>query len=272
MSSLPSIAPLNGSNYGTWSVRSRGFLVSRRLQSAIDPPPENGQADPAAAAAIDEEARMLLLSLMDDVRLEQNMHFTTARELWQSLKTSYERGLPARRNALHRELNNIRLGKMTINTYMDTIKALQSQLNALGNTKTNDELVRIALDGLRDHKEYDIVVSLIEELDPVPDIGEVQSRLSTTEQKNRERGHSERPRDGESRAYLARSGNSNGNNSNNDARGCYVCGGPHQASKCYRRFGQPGWISSPEDGHRGQSSGGAHGRSGGAPPVKTLAF
>lgn len=276
MAAYPSIQPLTAENYDTWNVRARGALVSRRLQSAIEPPPVNGQVDPAAAATTDEEARMLLLSLMDDVRLGQNMHFTTARELWLSLKTSYERGLPARRNALHRELNSIKLGKMSIHLYMDTIKALHSKLNALGNTKTNEELVRIALDGLRDHREYDIVVSLIEELDPVPDIGEVQSKLANTEQKISERKAQERSRHGSGgdnvHAFAAHVPAHRNQSNGNNVKGCWVCGGAHTASTCYRRYGQPAWLSSPDDAFHNQGSGGAHGRSGGAPPVRTLAF
>jgi hypothetical protein len=76
----------------------------------------------------------------------------------------------------------------------------------VGNTKTNEEMVRIALDGLRNNRDYEIVVNLIEQLDPVPDISVVQSRLATTEQKILERKTEQSPRHGTGggdRAYAA---------------------------------------------------------------------
>lgn len=108
MSSAPaSFPPLGDSNYDTWSIRVRGALVARKLQAAIKP-----LARPAIAVdpAIDEEARFLLLQRMDDIRIRQNSMYGTAREMWEALKASYESGLPAKRSALHREINNIRLG------------------------------------------------------------------------------------------------------------------------------------------------------------------
>ena len=80
-SSTSDIARLGSSNYGVWAIRARGALVGKKLQSAIAPADPNNQAA-AVDATVNEEALMLLLSLMDDTRIQQNAHHTTAKALW----------------------------------------------------------------------------------------------------------------------------------------------------------------------------------------------
>jgi hypothetical protein len=270
MASLSSIPPLGETNYATWKARAEGALIRLKLQSAIKPPvvgdPNDigAAADAAAAASIDEEAKAVLLSLMDDTRLQQNQHFKTSYEMWIDLATSYERSLPAKRNAINRELSNIRLGNMTVTVYMDNIKGLQATLTAMGCPKSEEELVRIALDGLRDKPEYDMAVSFIEEQSSTPTIGEVQSRLATTEQRINERNRQGRNNERhEGRAYLAGSAGrktnegesrprGNQQQSGGRSNGCYVCGGAHRAHECPRRFGQPGYVQPANENHRSE--------------------
>lgn len=263
---LAVVQPLSDNNYGVWAIRARGALVARKLQTTIAPAAAdaNNQA-PAVDAALDEEARMLLLSLMDDTRIQQNAHHATAKELWDDLKTSYERSLPAKRSALHRELNNFKLGNMTVNCYMDTIKSLQAQLDTLGDKKTPADMVRVVVDGLRNRTEYEVAISSFEDLvaaNAPPTMAQMQIKLSSAEERFNERHKGQQRREYEStKAYVAQPGQYNGGNGGQrrhagSKRECFVCGSTeHLARNCSRRHG----TSNGQPGNNGQ-------------PGRTLAF
>jgi hypothetical protein len=218
--------------------------VIKNLQSAIVPvPPLAADApapDPAAVAAAalaDEQAKAYLLSNMDDIRMQQSLQYATARELWEGLRAAYQRGLPARRNALVRELHDLELGSMNINQYIDTLKAIVADLKGMEHPTSDAELQRLILYGLRHNKDYATIVLVIEAINAEPNINEVQMRLSDAEMKIKEQRASGRAAQRDSQAYFA------GNTSNNRNTGerkpatehtrCYNCNKfGHYSSDC----------------------------------------
>lgn len=291
-SSTSDIARLGSSNYGVWAIRARGALVGKKLQSAIAPADPNNQAA-AVDATVNEEALMLLLSLMDDTRIQQNAHHTTAKALWDDLKESYEQSLPAQRSALHREINNLELGNMSINQLMDTAKALQAKLDTLGDKKTAADMVRVVVDSLRGRKEFEVAISSFEDLvaaNTPPSMAQMQIKLAAAEQRYNECNPRSQREYGQAKAYVA--GTSNGGRGGQRRKQCWVCGSTeHLVSRCPNRYGasssgQPGTIGQPGNGGQtgiiGQPSFQQQWsnqrqwinqqQTGGDQPVRTLAF
>ena len=254
MTSVPHFEPLGDANFHNWQHRVYCGLVAKNLQSAIKPidpvAPADGVAppavDPAAAAAaalVDEQAKAYLLSNMDDTRMQQALQYETAREMWDGLTGAYQRSLPARRNALNRELHDTVLGNMTMHQYIDTIKAIANKLAAMGNPVSEAEKQRLILYGLRFNRDYDLAVGIIEALNAEPDINAIQTRLADAEQKLKERKTGVRDATRDNRAYFAGNNRNNGRNNGTNERKpagpntrCYECNQfGHYAADCPKR-------------------------------------
>jgi hypothetical protein len=83
-----------------------------------------------------------------------------AKELWDELKSPIEFSSISQRMFLRRKLNTCRMDEgESISSYLDRIKEIQSQLNDVGDTISNEELVAIALNGFSN--EYKMFVSSI---------------------------------------------------------------------------------------------------------------
>jgi hypothetical protein len=217
MTSIPPFTHLGADNYAMWKVRAYSALVMKGQQSAVDarradiepPPPTEAELN------IDLLAKHFLLSVMDDVRSQQCVHYTTAREMWEALEATHNNSIPARRNVLYRDFISNRLGSQTMHQYFDVTKAHAVQLAMLGEPKTEEEQKRVILDGLRDRPEYYNVLDGISLQKPPPTLTELQIILSSAEQTIKERkGWSGRDAPRDNRAFVAYNGNNRGASNN----------------------------------------------------------
>lgn len=175
MTTVPPFTPLGADNYAMWRVRAYSALVMKGQQSAVDarradsmpgiePPLEPTEAE----LNIDLLAKHYLLSVMDDVRSQQCVHYTTARAMWEALEATHNSSIPARLNVLQRDFLSNRLGSQTMHQYFDVTKAHAVQMAMLGEPKTEEEQKRVILDGLRDRPEYYNVLDGISLQKPPP--------------------------------------------------------------------------------------------------------
>ncbi|MCO5567960.1 hypothetical protein L7F22_021656 [Adiantum nelumboides] len=128
---------LNYSNYQPWRMTMEILLQSRDLMGIVDGTrarPAAGHADLADWIKADLAARLELLLHMEDSQKQNVRLLTSAKDIWDRLKTSYE----------HKDVSSrVTLLKKLINLSMDETSPVEKFLESWRNT-----LDDVALSGL----------------------------------------------------------------------------------------------------------------------------
>ena len=172
-----SIPKLNEDNYATWSTRMRFLLISKGLWEAVQPPASATGPHPQ-----DSKALGLIGLAVEDQFLPTVGASTTAKAAWDALTSIYVSRGNACILVLKRQLNSLRMqDSEPVTKYVARAQALRDQLAAIGHAVTDMDVVLAVLNGLPE--KYYTLVTLIENTTPMPNLGEVLSKLLVVEQR-----------------------------------------------------------------------------------------
>ena len=172
-----SIPKLSEDNYASWSTRMRFLLISKGLWTAIEPV-EGEAVNPGAAKAL-----ALIGLSVEDQYLPTVNECDTAKAAWDALASIYKSRSNARVLILKRQLNSITLqDSEPLIKYIGRAQALRDQLAAIGQSVDESDVVLAVLNGLP--RQYNTLVTVIENTDPMPNLNAVLSKLLLVEQRS----------------------------------------------------------------------------------------
>jgi hypothetical protein len=160
------IERLDVDNYATWNPRVKMMLVINKLWKVVELGPAAPTADETEASgggrSNDDSDRALALIGMHvaDHHLPLVSRCNTAKELWDSLSSTYRARNQARVIQLRRELQELRLlpGE-PLTKYFARAAALRDDLKSAGHEQSESEQISAILTGLPDM--YDVIVTVI---------------------------------------------------------------------------------------------------------------
>ncbi|KAI5641932.1 gag-polypeptide of LTR copia-type domain-containing protein [Phthorimaea operculella] len=145
--SVCGIKKLKGSSdYAVWKFATRNYLESKDWYKAVE---FEGTELPATLKDTDRKARTTLCLLIEPECYAHVFNATTAKQVWQSLKTAYEDKGWGRRIALQRELWDCRLVNFpSMEKYITKVIFLTQQLSDIDAKVDDDWIISILLSGL----------------------------------------------------------------------------------------------------------------------------
>eukprot|EP00253_Pinus_taeda_P007025 PITA_07025 len=148
----------NGTNYNIWKQRMLTIFEYRRLDQLVlkkELRPGTAGTDQDKFDGRNREAVMLLkLSVADD-QLPQIPSGKTAVEIWQQLKELHETSDKSRAFFLKNQLFSIMMDEhMSLQEHLNKIKDIRDQLEAIGRTMEEEDLVVITLKSLPQSYEH----------------------------------------------------------------------------------------------------------------------
>jgi len=234
-------------------------VVTDRLASG------SGAKSDVAAEALDrmnESALVTIQMSVKPVHLYSVTAVSTAKEAWEALKDIFE----ARDNAcllqLMHELSNIKKGSDDNSIkYTSSSKGIRQELSMLGNLVDENALVLQILSGLP--AEYDMIKTVLENMDEKRDLADVSAKLLTVEQRG-SHGRSSSATGVKSQAFAAMASKTP---RYKRAVVCYCCDKKGQMKRdCLKKKADDAKGNKKPNGGRRESGGG-----GGAPPRAALA-
>jgi hypothetical protein len=173
-----SVPKLGEDNYATWSTRMRFLLISKGYWEAVQHP-----ANADHPHANDAKALALIGLAVEDQFLPTVGACATARAAWEALAAIYRSRSNACILILKRQLNSLSMQDTEpVTRYVSRAQALRDQLAAIGHPVDEADVVLAILNGLPD--QYNTLVTLIENSDPMPDLASVLSKLLVVEQRS----------------------------------------------------------------------------------------
>ncbi|KAI5643447.1 gag-polypeptide of LTR copia-type domain-containing protein [Phthorimaea operculella] len=145
--SICGIKKLKGSSdYAIWKFATRNYLESKDWYKAVE---YEGTELPATLKDTDRKARTTLCLLIEPECYAHVFNATTAKQVWQNLKTAYEDKGWGRRIALQRELWDCRLVNFpNMEKYITKVIFLTQQLSDIDAKVDDDWIISILLSGL----------------------------------------------------------------------------------------------------------------------------
>jgi len=148
----------NGTNYNIWKQRMLTIFEYRRLDQLVlkkELRPGTAGTDQDKFDDRNREAVMLLkLSVADD-QLPQIPSGKTAAEIWQQLKDLHETSDKSRAFFLKNQLFSIMMDEhVSLQEHLNKIKDIRDQLEAIGRTMEEEDLVVITLKSLPQSYEH----------------------------------------------------------------------------------------------------------------------
>ncbi|KRX12423.1 Retrovirus-related Pol polyprotein from transposon TNT 1-94 [Trichinella nelsoni] len=154
----PVIAKLNSSNYQLWKLKMKVLLMRDGLWDLVNQPkpcpiPEDWSRKECKAIAA------ICLTVEDD-QLIHLAQLETAREMWQTLQRLHERASIGSKLYLMRKLYGMRFTHGTMQSHINGILEIVTQLRGLGKNIEDEDLVAIMLCSLPD--SYSALVTALE--------------------------------------------------------------------------------------------------------------
>ncbi|PRW61031.1 hypothetical protein C2E21_0028 [Chlorella sorokiniana] len=220
---------LDVDNYATWARRMKYLLVIRGLWTAV--------TSDTVDADLNQKAMATIGLRMKDHHLATLERCATAKQLWQTLASTFEAKSNARKRQLRKELSQLKMGAAEpLTKYVARAKEIQNQLRAAGHDVGDQEVAWALLAGLP--PAYETIVTVLEsstdeELkldDLLPKLMPVEQRLTKAE--------AEGPSLRLEAAMAAKRNPSN--QRRNETRICWTCGTTGHIAKNCEKAQQPG--------------------------------
>uniref|UniRef100_A0A2N9HIJ5 Integrase catalytic domain-containing protein n=1 Tax=Fagus sylvatica TaxID=28930 RepID=A0A2N9HIJ5_FAGSY len=196
MSNLMS-TKLDSTNYMIWKLQISAILdaysVIEHLDGSIPQPMQFLTSDAGVQSVNptflawkkkDKAILTLLYSTLTSPVLAMVIGLSTSQEVWNTLEERFTSTARANVLNLKLELQSIRKGNESMNTYLQRIKITRDRLSAVGVLIDNEELLHIILKGLP--KEYAPFASAIRTRDGILSLERLSVLLQTEEQSMKE--------------------------------------------------------------------------------------
>ena len=166
-----SIPKLHDGNYATWAARMECHLVNHDLWAAV------GAANHATSA----KTKALIGMCVEDRYLSLVMECNTAKAAWDALKGVFAAQSGARKLALKKELNSLRMwDDESSSGFVARAKALGEAMAAAGYELPDGEIIMSLLAGLPE--DYDMLVTTLTMREGELSLEETQTALLQYEQ------------------------------------------------------------------------------------------
>ena len=208
-------------NYATWAPKMRFLLVTKGLWAAVE----------TAGTGEDSQKAFAQIGLhVEDYHLSTVTKCTSAKEAWEALQSVYESTSLAQVLMLKKELSTLAMRpKEPVTKYIARATSLQEQLTTAKVTTEERDIVLAVLAGLP--KDYDMLVTVLENSGTTLTLKDVMAKLLLAEQRN---GINDNNGNSSETALLtnanafrrpgATGGRPSGNNNNRrETRECYYC-------------------------------------------------
>ena len=177
----PSIKPLGRDNYFTWSFAIRSVLNRENLWKFVEKRPDEfppGQREIAEEKS--QRALSTIILYVDEQHYLMLMKHTNATDAWEAIKQKFSSGLKPRIRQLKSQLTTLEKQQGTrMSDYINAGIELQKQLELVGVSVADSELVDSLLEGLQKFPEYNSTVDGIDRDNAT--LSEVQERLVVAE-------------------------------------------------------------------------------------------
>jgi transposase InsO family protein len=185
---------LGSNNYGTWREQMQALLAYKDLWTATDPSIEQA-ANPGAS----QKALSLIKLNLEPHMLSLVARCQTARQAWNALENNFRAKSAARLVQLKRELASLSKSKAeTLDQYFDRARTLRAELELVGATVEDNDIVAAVLNGLP--KSYDTIVRMLTASVDVLTLDAIFPRLLADEQFQ----HRDDRRNDDAAAYAAK--------------------------------------------------------------------
>ena len=199
---------LDDTNAAMWFHKMRSALVYKKLWSAVEKTPKEGDDDAMALA--------LIRLCVKDHHLGTLSSATTAKDAWKTLEDTFKTKTKARRLQLVRDLHGLRKSSNeTLATYFGRVRLLRDHISQAGEEMEEDHIVCALLAGLPE--SYDMVVAILTSNDEPMTMENAYKQLVALEQRS---GHANEEDLEDGRALTAKAQSKGGG----DSRTCYYCG------------------------------------------------
>ena len=207
-----SLEKLNDKNYSIWKFKMELLLSREKVMSVVtEAKPE---APTAAWLAEDEKARALIGLSLNDSQLIHVMQTTTAKEMWDALKSYHERSSLSSKIHVMRQMFATKMPEGgNIDEHLKELSTLRLRLIALGEEMKDPSFVALILSSLP--RSYD---GLIVALESRPD-----ANLTVDFVKGKLLDEGRRRADGSDEEKALLSGSDRNKREKNKRKQCHYC-------------------------------------------------
>ena len=210
-SSILRFDALDDNNASVWFQKMKSALVYRKLWSAVERTPTEGDDDAMALAFIRLCIKDHLLGTLSTV--------TTAKQAWNVLEDTFKTKTKARRLQLVRDLHGLRKSpKETLAAYFGRVRLLRDHIVQAGEEVKEDHIVCALLAGLPE--VFDMVVAILTSSDEPLTLENAYKQLVAVEQRSMRDRDAGGTSQEEVRALVADKANKR---SGGEQRTCYYC-------------------------------------------------
>jgi len=175
------IGRFKGEGFDYWKFRVELFLTKNQVEDCLTKVFPTDATEATAFKAKDDNAKHLLVSLIDDSFLEVVRDKKTAKEMWTALNTTFAKSGAVSQHILRRQLNNIRMDPgETMKQFFNRFDEIVRELRASG-AKLDDADIRSSLT-INLPESYDPLVTALENIDNLT-IDVMKARLLAEEEK-----------------------------------------------------------------------------------------
>ena len=168
------IPTLSESNYFTWKVRMRDFLIIKDCEAALNDP-EHAQSAKALA---------YIRSYVEDQYLAIIRDMANAQAAWNALEAVFQQRSTASLLNLQRDLSRLKMEpNESVSSYVGRSRMLLNSLSAAGADIEEEDIVPNVLTGLP--TEYSMLVTVLENAAVPPSLDELLAKALVTEQKHK---------------------------------------------------------------------------------------
>ena len=184
------IVPLDGSNYSTWKLQIRMFLLSQNVWTIVD----GSEAVPEATAALalytarqGKALSILVLSLSPSLLYLVGSNPSDPAVVWTTLENHFQKSSWANQFALRKKLYSLRMPEdgVLIRDHIRTVTELFDNLTAVDDPLKDKDRVMILMSSLP--PRFDILITALQSSKEVPKWEELLEQLVAEESRQQDR-------------------------------------------------------------------------------------
>ena len=242
MSTKQALDKFDGTGFHTWQVKLKGgYLMKKNLWNVVKPMAQGENPQTRAAQAQftqkDEQALGIIITGLDDTHVHYIDDANTAHEAWQTLEKMFGAKAKHSKISLKMQMYGLQMGEgEDLASLINRLKSLNTQLVYVGAPIDEEDRVAILLKALP--QEYNQIVTVLKEKDPIPSLNDVINSLQEEEKKIKGTSTST---NGTAFLISSKQRCKHCKRTNHDSKDCYsmktctICKKPgHPASRCFQ--------------------------------------
>ena len=175
-----------GIGFHTWQVKLKGYLMKKGLWGVVKPMGEGEtvqtRANTTQFQAKDEQALGIIITSLDDNFVHYLDECTTAFNAWQTLERLFGAKAKHSKISLKMQLYGLIMGQdEDLSSLINRLKSICTQLVYIQSPVEEEDQIAVLLKALP--QEYDQIVTVLKEKDPIPSLESVINSLQEEDKK-----------------------------------------------------------------------------------------